>query len=61
MSEVKIKVINNGPLKVFADKLTIEQTDGTIIEKERVTSFCMCGKSENMPYCDGAHKPKVEG
>lgn len=55
---VKLKVIENGPLKVFAPKFTIEQADGTIIEKERAASFCLCGKSENFPYCDGAHKVK---
>jgi CDGSH-type Zn-finger protein len=30
--------------------------DGTMLEKREKVSICRCGMSQNMPFCDGAHK-----
>jgi uncharacterized Fe-S cluster protein YjdI len=51
----QVEVLNNGPLLV---KGTIEVThaDGSTEIKERRTSFCRCGKTGNVPFCDGSHK-----
>ena len=27
-----------------------------ITEKPGIKYYCACGKSQNLPYCDGAHK-----
>ncbi len=50
-----VEVLNNGPLLV---KGTIEviHADGRIEVKEPRTSFCRCGKTSNIPFCDGSHK-----
>lgn len=52
---LQVEVLNNGPLLV---KGTIEvtHTDGRSEIKERRTSFCRCGKTGNIPFCDGSHK-----
>ncbi|MEE9438064.1 MAG: CDGSH iron-sulfur domain-containing protein [Saprospiraceae bacterium] len=52
---VNVKLIKDGPLQVL-NTCTITHEDGTTEIKEKRASFCRCGKSEKMPYCDGAHK-----
>ncbi len=52
---VNIKVIGGGPLIVL-NSVCITHADGTEEIKENRASFCRCGASENMPYCDGKHK-----
>lgn len=32
-----------------------------LVEQPGVRSYCMCGLSENPPYCDGAHNGKETG
>lgn len=51
----KIDIKPNGPLVVHG-KLEITDKDGSVILKDRRTSFCRCGASQNQPFCDGAHK-----
>lgn len=51
----KVNLIENGPLIVLGE-ITITHEDGTTEVKEARASFCRCGQSENMPYCNGAHK-----
>lgn len=53
-TEVKAKVLENGPLLVYG---TFELTnkEGAIETKEKRTAFCRCGASQNKPYCDGSH------
>ena len=51
----KVEVKPNGPLVVHG-KLAITDKDGSIILKDRRTSFCRCGASLNQPFCDGSHK-----
>ena len=55
MNETKVEVLQNGPLMV---KGTIEIThaDGSKESKTRNTAFCRCGKTGNIPFCDGSHK-----
>ncbi len=59
---VKIKVIKNGPVKIETGCI-ITMPDGTEVIKEKRASFCTCGISETMPFCDGKHKelPQWEG
>ena len=51
----KVNLIENGPLIVVGE-MTITHEDGSTEVKDARASFCRCGKSENMPYCNGAHK-----
>ena len=50
---VKVKIGNS--LKVFGEFILIHH-DGTeeVINGKR--SFCRCGLSSSMPYCDNTHK-----
>lgn len=51
-----VKVIKEGPLKVTGNFI-ITNMDGTQLEKSGTDVFiCRCGKSKNMPFCDGTHK-----
>lgn len=56
MSEFKIIVKNNGPLRLEGD-ITIVDQDGTTfgLGGRSVVSLCRCGQSANKPFCDGMH------
>lgn len=53
-TETKVEVLKNGPLLVHGI-LNVMSKDGISEFKNNTTAFCRCGKSENKPYCDGAH------
>jgi uncharacterized Fe-S cluster protein YjdI len=52
-NDVVIKVLKNGPLLVNCS-VTFAMPDGTSKEITN-PALCRCGKSENKPFCDGAH------
>lgn len=55
MSDVIIKAIKNGPLRVEGKVTLIDTQDNVIpFEKEKF-SLCRCGHSSNKPFCDGTH------
>ena len=58
MSEptVKITLIPNGPAMLEMEKAEIKLVDGSTIVREKKFSLCRCGRSENKPFCDGAHR-----
>ncbi len=53
-AESIVEVTPNGPLLVYGN-ITVKQSDGLEIKKNKVTAFCRCGQSANKPYCDGTH------
>lgn len=57
MSEVNIKVRDNGPLLVEGP-ITLCDAEGNRFplnpDKPNV-ALCRCGASANKPFCDGAH------
>jgi len=59
MSQVKITVRNNGPLRVDDPNGVIEMVDaeGNKYDLTGKTGFslCRCGASANRPFCDGSH------
>ena len=57
MSNVKIVVRNNGPLRVEGDGIEIVDQDGKAfgLAGRTVVSLCRCGHSDNKPFCDGTH------
>jgi CDGSH-type Zn-finger protein len=54
---VRIKVNNNGSLRVEGDFQIIDQ-DGKEYDLagRTVVSLCRCGASSRKPFCDGAHR-----
>lgn len=56
MSDTKITVIENGPLKVEGNPGMIDH-EGNEVEPPRTDRFflCRCGGSSNKPFCDGTH------
>ena len=52
--ETKVEVLEDGPLLVYGT-LKVTHKDGATEVKNKTTAFCRCGKSNNKPYCDGAH------
>jgi len=58
MSEVKIRLRDNGPL-VVEGPVTLVDADGnqyTIAADKPAIALCRCGQTANRPFCDGAHK-----
>lgn len=55
---IRVETVKNGPIRVFGN-LTVTCDDGSVIEKQRVASFCRCGKTKNTPFCDGSHKGEM--
>jgi CDGSH-type Zn-finger protein len=55
MSDVTIKVRDNGPF-LCEGPVKVIDADGTeyTIDKP-VFALCRCGASANRPFCDGAH------
>ncbi|MFK2824283.1 CDGSH iron-sulfur domain-containing protein [Bacillus sp. B190/17] len=59
MSKAQIKVMDNGSFKVSGDVELVDM-DGNVFETKPVFSLCRCGRSENMPFCTGAHRGEFE-
>ncbi len=53
-ADIKVQVLENGPLLVNGT-LEVTNSDGNVETKKRTTAFCRCGASANKPYCDGEH------
>jgi uncharacterized Fe-S cluster protein YjdI len=51
----KVKVFENGPVRVLGP-CEITLADGSVVEKPNGISFCRCGRSGNLPFCDSSHK-----
>ena len=51
----RFKVMKDGPVVVQGD-FEITGPHGQTYNKMKMISFCRCGKSNNMPFCDGMHR-----
>lgn len=58
MSQVTIKVRDNGPFLVEGPITVIDATGNsfTIPANKPAIALCRCGQSKNRPFCDGTHK-----
>ena len=59
MSDVKISVMDNGPLVVMGN-VEIIDVEGNKIETKEQFGLCRCGLSQTKPFCDGIHQGKFE-
>lgn len=51
----KVQVIPGGPV-IIKGEVIFTNKDGVETTRSPRTSICRCGLSENMPFCNGAHK-----
>jgi uncharacterized Fe-S cluster protein YjdI/CDGSH-type Zn-finger protein len=51
----KIRIMRNGPI-IVEGEFWIIGPEGNELKTVRMTSFCRCGKSRSMPFCDGTHR-----
>jgi CDGSH-type Zn-finger protein len=58
VSDVKVLIIENGPLKVIGGVACVNDATGEPVPggDEGTIFLCRCGGSQNKPYCDGSHK-----
>lgn len=52
---VNVRIMKDGPI-VVDGKFRIIGDDDLELKPAIMTSFCRCGSSKNMPYCDGTHR-----
>jgi CDGSH-type Zn-finger protein len=56
MTDVKIIVRNNGPIRLEGDVVLVDQEGRPFgLAGRTVVSLCRCGQSANKPFCDGSH------
>ena len=51
----KVTIMKDGPI-VVEGEFKVIGIDGNELKTMIMTSFCRCGESKNMPYCDGTHR-----
>jgi CDGSH iron-sulfur domain-containing protein 3 len=58
MSDVTIRVRDNGPLVVEGPITVVDGQGGKLKTDPAKPSiaFCRCGASANKPFCDGSHR-----
>ncbi len=52
---VNVRIMKDGPI-VVEGIFRVVGKDGLELKPTIMTSFCRCGNSRNMPYCDGTHR-----
>jgi uncharacterized Fe-S cluster protein YjdI len=52
---VEIQLMKDGPILVTG-KIKLTDKEGKEYKTYSVSSFCRCGASNNMPFCDGMHR-----
>ncbi|UCG26837.1 MAG: (4Fe-4S)-binding protein [Bacteroidales bacterium] len=52
---LKIRVMKNGPY-IVEGSYVLTRADGSEINMMGMSSFCRCGNSNSMPFCDGNHR-----
>lgn len=55
IKKTEVILVENGPIRIIGD-VEIKDESGALISHESRVSLCRCGKSMNMPFCDGTHR-----
>ncbi len=56
MSDFKVIVRNNGPLRLEGDIAIVDHEGKSFgLAGRTAVSLCRCGQSGNKPFCDGTH------
>lgn len=59
-----IKIMKDGPVIITGIEespvVSIQFEDGSVKQNTKAYAICRCGKSNNMPFCDGAHAKKED-
>ena len=56
MSDFKVIVRNNGPLRLEGDITLVDQDGHSFgLSGRTAIGLCRCGQSGNKPFCDGSH------
>ena len=50
-----VRIMKDGPIVVEGQFKAIG-VDDNVLRPTTMTSFCRCGNSRSMPYCDGTHR-----
>jgi len=50
-----VKVMPDGPV-LISGNFNLEYGTTKKQVKDGMTSICRCGRSDNMPFCDGKHR-----
>lgn len=51
----EVRVMRDGPL-LIKGKFKIVGSGGNELKQMKMASFCRCGHSQRMPFCDGTHR-----
>jgi len=51
----EVRIMKDGPL-IVKGEFKIIGSDGSELRQMKMASFCRCGHSNNMPFCDGTHR-----
>lgn len=54
-ASTSIRIMKDGPIVVEGNFMIIG-AENQGLKPSIMTSFCRCGSSRNMPYCDGTHR-----
>ncbi len=61
-SQMKIKIIENGPIVLDTEEQVSVEAGATSGDQSGPLFLCRCGHSANKPFCDGSHRrAKFEG
>ncbi len=52
MSDVRIQILDKGPIIVAGHAMLVDD-NGQSISRPETIALCRCGQSRNMPFCDG--------
>jgi CDGSH-type Zn-finger protein len=56
MAEVEVKIMHNGPYRIFGPIRLVDHEGNPVEVREgKPVALCRCGASTRKPFCDGTH------